>query len=446
MKSYKKVMPILLLIALIGSLAFTLNNRAEKHDSYQAAIAQAREFAEKGLVKDALASYEEALSIDPTLDTYLEVGQYYLDREDYNGGEAWFHRLTSAFPREAASYEYGIKLYLLRNDYNRAYETYDTYKARRLQSEAVEALIEPIRYRYVLAGGFQDVAVFSGSPKTAPVFNGEKWGFVETDLDEILKYRYIEAEPFSGSYAAVVDKDGNASYIDTEGSVKINEAVILATDPEFGKVVRFQGIQAGHILAFNGKIWNYYNSETYAKQFGGFMEATPIGNGVGAVSLNGKDWALIGNDGSLITDYKYGEILRDPRNIIARADSLIVKEGNKYYLIDKQGSRIGSTGYEKACAFYDDTYAAVYDGKQWSFVDATGRAAIVGKFEDARSFSFNLAAVKVNGKWGYIDEKGKLAIPCEFLEAGPFSTDGVAFVKVDENTWRLLKLYRYNHG
>ena len=445
MKSYKKVMPILLVIALIGALAFCLNSRAEKHDAYEAAISQAREYADKGLVKDAMASYEEALSISPTLETYQEVGQYYLDREDFSGAEDWYNRMASAFPREAATYEYGIKVYLMVEDYDSTFDIYDKFQKRKLESAEVKELIEPYLYQYVIVDDYLDVHAFSGTTKTAAVRNERGWGFVTSQGSTALPFTYKEADYFS-TYAAVVDKDGNAGYIDEEGNVKINEAVILSSDPDFGKVVRFQALQAGHILAYNGKVWNYYNEETYEKEFGGFKNATPIGNGVGAVSLNGKDWALIANDGSMITDYKYGEVLMDSRSIIARADSLIVKEGNKYYLVDKQGNRVGSAAYEKACAFYDNTYAAVYDGKKWSFVDASGKAVIEGKFEDAKSFSFNLAAVKVDGKWGYIDNKGKLVIPCEFLEAGPFSTEGVAFVKTEEGSWQLLKLYQYNHG
>ena len=43
------------------------------------------------------------------------------------------------------------------------------------------------------------------------------------------------------------------------------------------------------------------------------------------------------------------------------------------------------------------------------------------QYEDADSFSQDLAAVKKNGKWGYIDTEGNTVIPFQFDYAFPFS-------------------------
>lgn len=50
-------------------------------------------------------------------------------------------------------------------------------------------------------------------------------------------------------------------------------------------------------------------------------------------------------------------------------------------------------------------------------------------FEDARFFSENLAAVKINGKWGYINKIGKLVIKAQFDYANDFS-DNLALVRI----------------
>lgn len=49
------------------------------------------------------------------------------------------------------------------------------------------------------------------------------------------------------------------------------------------------------------------------------------------------------------------------------------------------------------------------------------------QYEDAASFSQDLAAVKKNGKWGYIDTEGNTVIPFQFDYAFPFS-EGLAVV------------------
>lgn len=49
------------------------------------------------------------------------------------------------------------------------------------------------------------------------------------------------------------------------------------------------------------------------------------------------------------------------------------------------------------------------------------------QYEDAQSFSEDLAAVKKNGKWGYIDEENKTVIPFQYAYAWPFN-EGKAIV------------------
>src|SRR5206468_8469070 len=40
---------------------------------------------------------------------------------------------------------------------------------------------------------------------------------------------------------------------------------------------------------------------------------------------------------------------------------------------------------------------------KYGFIDKTGKEVIPRKYDDARSFSEGLAAVKLNGEWGFID-------------------------------------------
>ena len=59
--------------------------------------------------------------------------------------------------------------------------------------------------------------------------------------------------------------------------------------------------------------------------------------------------------------------------------------------------------------------------------EVTFTTLISPKYEDAKIFSDDLAAVKQNGKWGYIDKTGKTVIPFQFDKAYPFS-EGLAIV------------------
>jgi hypothetical protein len=68
--------------------------------------------------------------------------------------------------------------------------------------------------------------------------------------------------------------------------------------------------------------------------------------------------------------------------------------------------------------------------KHCGFVDMNGVEVVPLSFEDARSFSSGLAAVKKNGKWGYIDASGKEKIGPRFEIAYDFH-EGQAIVKVN---------------
>lgn len=446
MKSYKKIMPIFLIVALFGTMFYSLNSRMQAENEYETTLALARDYVEKGVVEDAVAQYEIALEQNPTLEICLEAGYAYLNSEELTYAKKWYeNQLLEKYPKQPETYLFGIETYVAMGNENSAFAVYEEYLNRELYSEEVEDAIKPILYSYDLTGDFVEVQPFATSNDFAAVRYQEDWGYVDTTGRRKLDYVYVEAETFS-AYAAVVDRSGNASYIGSDGVVHINENFILENDPDFGKVEIFRCIQSDMILAYNGDVWNYYSASTYEKLFGGFEDAYPITYGVGAVKNASGDWGIVKSDGEMLTDYIYDEILMDERDITCRTAAVIVRDGSDYILLDRNtGNQIGNTEYDDACAFYDSTYAAVKKGNTWLWVDETGTEMNLGEYDNAKSFCNGFAAVEINGKWGYIDIEGDLVIPCEFMDVGPFHTTGVAFVQMEDMSWRLLSLYRYNH-
>jgi hypothetical protein len=58
---------------------------------------------------------------------------------------------------------------------------------------------------------------------------------------------------------------------------------------------------------------------------------------------------------------------------------------------------------------------------KWGFIDKTGKVVIPTQFENAGSFSEQLAPVSIGGKWGFIDKTGKVAIPAQFETVSDFA-------------------------
>ena len=137
--------------------------------------------------------------------------------------------------------------------------------------------------------------------------------------------------------------------------------------------------------------------------------------------------------------------IRD-RGVPCRGAAVLVRQDGVYRLLDKTtGQPIGSSTYEDARAFNENSLAAVKKDGRWIFLSETGEETDLGDFEDAKSFSAGVAAAKQNGKWGYINQAGEWIIQPQFEDAKAFCASGVAFVKTDEETWNLLMLYRFHH-
>lgn len=443
MRNNKKIMPVFLVFILCASVFYAVSNRQDVYTKYSTALDNARNYAQKGVYLDAITEYKTALSQSPSVEIYYEAGMVLLDSGDVYSGRSWYKSMLTQYPTEPKTYLYGIKVYTAEQRYSGAFGVYDAYQSRGLYDPEVEQAVDEFRYSYKLTNQFDDVAPYSNVCGLAAVNYQGAWGYINASGDKKIGYSYEKAGIFS-SMAPVVDQDGKAYYIDSSGNIKITEDFILEKDPEFGCVREFGPYQGSAIWAWNGSVWNAYSIDTYEKLCGGFADALPFSNNVAAVS-NGEKWALMSQDGTLLTDYLYDEVLSDEKANICRTNALMVKAEDAYFLIDRTGNRICGDSYTQACGFYDDTFAAVKRNGKWCFVDETGTVVLETDYEAATSFSAGFAAVKKNGKWGYIGTDGKEITEFCFADAKPFNMYGNAFVYTEDGHWKILRLYMYNH-
>lgn len=445
MKRYQIIMPVALPLALFAGFVYMVQGRMTNNRDYESYIQAAQEYESNGVLTDAIAAYGSAIEIRPTLDAYLAIGDLYLKQEEYYEAERWYNNeLLGQYPDEGQTYAFGIRAELAKGDARGAFSIYDVYNKRQLQDETVEEQMRGIWYSFGLSGSYDDVGGISGIDSVGSVKQDEAWGYVDTTGEKILPNIYQKAGVF-GDLTAVVDADGSACFIDPEGNTKLTAPYFMQNDPDFGQIVEFADIQSDLVLAYNGKIWNYYDAESHEKLFGGYPQATVITNGVGAVSEDGERWALIARDGQILTEPLFREVVLDKKGVPCRTEAVIVRQNSDYLLVDRTGTPITGNTYEAACAFNDNSYAAVQKNGRWIFVNEKGEEKDLGDFEEAKSFSGGAAAVKTNGRWGYIDEEGTWIIEPQFYEADPFSSDGAAFVKTSEEKWQMLTLYRFHH-
>lgn len=439
MKKYKFLVPILLVVVFVLS-AYTLyttkNGEIRKYQKY---IDVARSKREQGIQTDAEENYKAALGMKPSLELYLEIGEFYSECRNTGGyidtdtAIEWGERILKKYPKEKAGYEFLLNIYMEADDYVSCFKLADKMGRKQVVSKSFTEKMQTIEYSFFLADSqYIDVGIYSGG--LCPVRVKEKWGYVNASGKKIIPNEYMKAGYFSGELAPVVGADGSAYYIDGTG----NKKKVIVNIPD----VKELGLLSNGIFPlFNGNTWGFYNGNEELL-FGGYTEVSALGNGAAAVKQAEK-WMLINAEGNRISDKTYDGAVMDEKRIVCRNGRIFVYNNDCCYMLDSSGNVIGKK-FEDARIFNDETYAAVKIDGKWGFIDKNGEVKIKPQFEDARSFSNGFAAVKSNGKWGFINGKGTLVIEFRFDGAKDFTSSGSVFVLQGEN-WQLLRLYKYNH-
>ena len=441
MKSVKKsqLIPIALLFLTFISIYYLFSSRITLAKDYASNVAAARNDADNGVMVKAVEEYSAALSLNPSLELSIEVAEKYLQNGDSRSAKRWYERnVLEEYPTEPKVYEFGMKMLIDEGNYKKAFETYDTFKKRRIKSDVVEELYRSIRYKYKISESFKEAKPFTSSNRAVVSDDEGEWIFINTSGDDASGI-YEYAGSFLGGYASVT-KDGKSYFIDVSGNTILTPDYFMKANPEQKTITRFGDVQGNFVMAYDGSVWNYYDLNSHRFLFGGYKEATPITNGIGAVTKNGVDWALINSKGEEVTGYDFNSVVTDERGFVCRNDCLIVEKNSYYVLVDRTGKELTSEKYTAAYGFNDNTYAAVEKNGKWLFIDAKGNEIDLGDFEEAHSFSSGLAAVKKDGYWGYIDLKGNIVVDCIFNDAQMIS-NGIGFVKDDSLKWRMLKFY-----
>jgi hypothetical protein len=101
----------------------------------------------------------------------------------------------------------------------------------------------------------------------------------------------------------------------------------------------------------------------------------------------------------------------------------------KWGFVDDSGATVIPFKYDYARNFSEEL-AAVELNSKYGFIDKTGREVIPLKYNFAGDLSEGLAAVKLNDKWGYVDKTGATVIPIKYDNAKSFS-EGLARVELN---------------
>lgn len=433
MKNYKFLVPIVMVALFAASVYMLYSTKADELNQYNQFLENARNYRSQEIYTDAKDNYISALNMKPSLELYIEIGEMFRDADQMRDAINWGNTIILNYPKEVKGYEFLMSLYIQRNDYVACFTLNDTLAKRKLSSQTIDEWMSEIEYTYYFNGEYVDVGIYSGG--LCPVLVGDQWGYVDLTGDKVISNQFVKVGYFSGDLSPVVDRNGNAFFIDQNGNKK---KVVQGVEnlKELGL------IENDLFSLYNGSTWGFYNSNN-EHVFGNYEDTTAIGNGIAAVKENGK-WSIVNRDGTDLTGSKYDRVACDEKQVVYRNDRLFVYYDMAYHLIDSTGAVITDQTFQDARVFNDSTYAAVRINDKWGFIDKDGNIVIEPQYEAARSFSNGFAAVQYAGKWGFIDQEGKMVIEPTFDNAKDFNSNGCVFVLEYEN-WKLLRLYKYNH-
>ncbi len=265
----------------------------------------------------------------------------------------------------------------------------------------------------------------------------EAWGFMNLDGDVEIKPECDFLTDFSEAMAIITRNRGEATYfgfVDTEGEIRIPVVYIDATPFRDGLAYVMEKRQRGYVdsdgefrivlpgfvignsfseglaVAQNNRYkLGYIDREGRMKIDYRFDEAYDFSEGLARVNYNGK-FGYINPEGfyQIPSLYNHAKDVSEGRAFVGDSD---VRYVPVWGLIDTTGREILPFQFSD-CRNFSEGAACVRDGLRWYFIDKEGEKIIDRDFDKALSLKRDLAFVvdEETGFYGYIDRGGEPVI------------------------------------
>ncbi len=435
---------VLLLCVCAASWALVLTGHMQETEGLEARKASAQELFEKQIYDESLKEYKACLEISPgdvhCMERVAEI--YHLTGQD-NSCIAWCERVLRAEPGnrsaallEAQSYDSQKKVKSAISVLKRA------GKAAPLTDE-MSALLLELKGRYELTY-FTFSAVFPwfsmpDGTQAATVADEEGLRVVDTAGKDVLTGNWSFLGQCADDESLFPVKEGDACFfVDGKGARR------LVPDKPCSALYSFSEGLAPAVC--DGKAG--FLDKAMKEQRFEYQETLPMTDGHALARKDGA-WFLLDASLQEVTVCPFTAVKKDVYRNAQKCGLIEGRLTNEqepkalWGLFTADAIRLGDFSAEdiRMPEEKDAPLAFCREGK-WGFVKTDGTVLLEPVYEDAKSFSKGLAAVRQDGKWGYIDKTGALIIPPTFEDAGPFSKAGTAFVK-NHAGYSLLTLSRY---
>ncbi len=443
----------ILVVYMVGQSIVNNTSKSEQLEN------EAKVYVEQGLYEKALQKYDELVVIEDTVELRLSMIDVYgkaLESGEIERAYSVFNNLismTEAHPKEVSVYEGVCELLVKYERYEQCAELLMEARGRSITSDKLTEILSQVQYKYRKNYGmyYEVLPIFNDmyTVSTIPTAVDEEAGvpvyyFLNNEASTEIEGGYTYASSFSSGYAFVKAMDNatgteKAFVIDKEGvrqayfeGVETSSGIGNATDKNKNDIL---------LLACKvGDTYKYYDING-KEVFGDYAFAGRFRNNIAAVKdANGK-WSFIDGTGKAITDKTFEDVILNEFDECSPRNMIIAKENGKYHIYNGKLEKVGNFSCDYAKSFVNEKqYAAFKSGDLWGFVDAEGNVVIQPQYEDAKSFSNDMGAVKVDGQWNLINPKNEIIVEETFEDVGYLSDQGICFVKMRGN-WGYLQMF-----
>ncbi len=415
------IVVLIAILALVWLLALKTATSTEHIDTQNALVAEADGLAAKELYVRAIPLYEEALTYET--DRIPEIEEKLLSAllgfESYDKYCKLVESRDAAGRAKVEEYVTAAEIYLGSLKLVNAISLIDR-GIDALGAQALYELGEANRYAYKLRTTKYSEIVTSADNYNMLGKNGDKWYFIDEDGRTRIDAGFDETYLPNARGFVVVSQDGTFYCLDGSGNrYGVDENPL---EEVFGINDRF-------IIAKQDGLYGYYNADfQLVSESHRFDEVTMNSNGFAAVR-KGDKWGTITDGLAAGIDFIFEDVALSSCGTLFTENAGMVKHNGLWYLIDPGANKLSEEGFSDAKAPESTEPVAVANASgKWGFIDRTGALVIDYQFDDAKSFSNGLAAVKQGGDWCYVNLKGEVVIDESFEEATPFK-NGIATVK-----------------
>ena len=289
------------------------------------------------------------------------------------------------------------------------------------------------------------------------------WGFVDTNAEVAIPFRFDRAGDFSNGLASV-RHDNRWGFIDTSGNIVIDFRFEPHRGWLWGDIPRFSEERASvwresihhpdweenheippGLWAFIDIYGNYITHYM-------FSDTRPFSEGFAAVRIGDDPHWSAGFTASPIWGFinHYGEIVIPITFNWANSFQqgfASVRTENGVKFINTNGDNAFDMYFYFAMSFSEERAAVrPFSGGNnnlWGFIDREGNNVIPARYVNVDAFSQGLAAAAISNedgdtRWGFIDAYGTTVVPFYFEEVQPFQNDH-AWVRQD-GLWGVLQI------